>query len=126
MLRRLAPVLALAVLSPFVAEFLLGDEFLFDHQPSFAQLGMLLLYIPFYGGAALLIREFARRAGHGWPKPRSGKSRGWARAGGSAGSGCSCSARRRRSASRSSTAATSSPRAFQLVRIVGHEPIRPG
>jgi hypothetical protein len=28
---------------------------------------MFVLYVPFYGGGALLIREFARRAGRGWP-----------------------------------------------------------
>lgn len=66
-MRRLAPILTLVFLSPLVAEFLLADQFLFLKEPSFAQFGMLALFLPFYGGGALLIREFARRAGRGWP-----------------------------------------------------------
>lgn len=66
-MRRLVPVLTLALLSPLVAEFLLADQFLFIKEPSPAQLGRLALFLPFYGGGALLIREFARRAGRGWP-----------------------------------------------------------
>lgn len=66
-MRRLVPILTLAFLSPLVAEFLLADQYLFAKEPSLAQLPMLALYVFFYGGAALLIREFARRAGRGWP-----------------------------------------------------------
>lgn len=60
MIRRLAPVLWLLVLAPFVAEFLLGDF-------SVRSLGLLLVFVPLYGGGALLIREVARRTGRGWP-----------------------------------------------------------
>ena len=59
-LRRIAPALALLVLSPLVAEFLLGDF-------SIRQLGLIVVLIPQYGGGALLVREMARRAGKGWP-----------------------------------------------------------
>jgi hypothetical protein len=48
------------VLSPLIAEFLLGN------QP-ITQLGGLVLLAPVYGGAAILIREVTRRAGRGWP-----------------------------------------------------------
>lgn len=58
--RLLAPVPALLILSPFVAEFLLGDIAL-------TSLPLLLLFIPLYGCGALLIRECARRTGRGWP-----------------------------------------------------------
>ena len=59
-LRRIAPALALLVLSPLVAEFLLGDF-------SIRQLGLLIVLLPQYGGGALLVRETARRAEKGWP-----------------------------------------------------------
>ena len=59
-LRRIAPALALLVLSPLVAEFLLGDF-------SIRQLGLVVVLLPQYGGGALLVRETARRAGKGWP-----------------------------------------------------------
>jgi hypothetical protein len=58
--RLCGPVPALLVLSPFVAEFLLGDIAL-------TSLPMLLMLIPLYGCGALLIRECARRTGRGWP-----------------------------------------------------------
>ena len=58
-LRRIAPALTLLVLSPLVAEFLLGD---FSIRP----LGLLVVLLPQYGGGALLVRETARRAGKGW------------------------------------------------------------
>jgi hypothetical protein len=66
MTRRLAPVFLLAVLSPVVAEFLLGDQYL-SGPPSFAQIGSLVLFVLFYGCGAILIREVARRTGRGWP-----------------------------------------------------------
>jgi hypothetical protein len=66
MKRQLAPVFLLAVLSPVVAEFLLGDQYLAG-PPSFAQIGELVLFVLFYGCGAILIRELARRAGRGWP-----------------------------------------------------------
>jgi hypothetical protein len=59
MLRRIAPALGLFFLSPFVAEFLLGNI-------SIAALPVGLVLSPMYGGGALLIREAARRAGRGW------------------------------------------------------------
>ncbi len=60
MLRRIAPALGLFLLSPFVAEFLLGNI-------SIAALPVGLVLAPMYGGGAVLIRESARRAGRGWP-----------------------------------------------------------
>jgi hypothetical protein len=59
-LRRLSPVLALFFLAPLVGEFFLGD---FPVVVIF----LVLVFAPMYGGAALLIREFARRTGRGWP-----------------------------------------------------------
>jgi hypothetical protein len=64
--RQLAPVLLLAVLSPVVAEFLLGDQYLMG-PPSGAQIGELVLFVLLYGCGAILVRELARRAGRGWP-----------------------------------------------------------
>jgi hypothetical protein len=43
-----------------VAEFLLGDL-------PITFLGVLFILAPLYGGGALLVREFARRRGLGWP-----------------------------------------------------------
>ena len=60
MLRRIAPGLLLLVLAPLLAEFLLGDF-------SLRSLGLLVIFIPQYGGGALLVRELARRTGRGWP-----------------------------------------------------------
>ncbi|MGH7921493.1 MAG: hypothetical protein ACREQM_16350, partial [Candidatus Dormibacteraceae bacterium] len=57
---RVAPALLLLVLSPLVAEFLLGDL-------SVRSLYVLAYLIPLYGGGALLIREVTRRSGRGWP-----------------------------------------------------------
>ena len=59
-LRRIAPALVLLVLSPLVAEFLLGDF-------SIRQIGLIVVLLPQYGGGALLVRETTRRAGKGWP-----------------------------------------------------------
>ncbi|WP_198543558.1 hypothetical protein [Pseudofrankia sp. BMG5.36] len=59
--RRLAPVVALMLIAPWAAECSWGgfpaDEFL----------TVVLILAPMYGGAAVLIRETARRAGGGWP-----------------------------------------------------------
>ena len=60
MLRRIAPALLLLVLSPIVAEFLLGDF-------TVRQLALVLVFLTLYGGGALLIREVTRRTGRGWP-----------------------------------------------------------
>ena len=58
--RGLWPALALFVVAPLVAEFLLGD-FPLSYLP------LLLVIAPMYGGGALLIREVVRRTGRGWP-----------------------------------------------------------
>ena len=60
MLARIAPALLLMILAPLIAEFLLGDF-------SVRQLNLLLVFVPQYGGGALLIREVTRRTGRGWP-----------------------------------------------------------
>jgi hypothetical protein len=59
-LRRIAPALALLILSPVVAEFLLGDF-------SVRQIGLAFVFLAQYGAGALLVRELARRTGRGWP-----------------------------------------------------------
>ncbi|MEU4835567.1 hypothetical protein [Streptosporangium sp. NPDC023615] len=58
--RRIAPALGLFLLSPLVAEYLLGNV------PA-SELWGLLLLAPMYGGGAIIIREAARRTGRGWP-----------------------------------------------------------
>ncbi|MGC5014804.1 hypothetical protein ACLQ2R_28905 [Streptosporangium sp. DT93] len=59
--RRLwAPIVSLLLLSPFVAELLLGDIAL-------TAVGVVVVLVPLYGCGALLIRELARRTGRGWP-----------------------------------------------------------
>ena len=60
MFRRIAPAVGLFFLSPFVAEFLLGNV-------SIRRLPIGLVMAPMYGGGAVLVREAARRAGKGWP-----------------------------------------------------------
>jgi hypothetical protein len=57
---RLLPAFALLLLSPVVAEFLLGDF-------TVRQLGFVAFFLPQYGCGALLVRELARRRGRGWP-----------------------------------------------------------
>ncbi|WP_214322508.1 hypothetical protein [Nonomuraea sediminis] len=51
--------LILAVITPLVAEFTLGN-------PSIRQIWLLPLWIPLYGAGTVLIRELVRRAGTGW------------------------------------------------------------
>ena len=58
--RNLPAAVTLFLVSPFVAEYLLGDLPL-------KLLPALIVLAPAYGGAALLIRETARRTGRGWP-----------------------------------------------------------
>ncbi|HEV7826244.1 MAG TPA: hypothetical protein VGP02_15195 [Mycobacteriales bacterium] len=58
--RRVAPAVGLFVLAPLVGEYLLGNVSL--GAPVY-----LLLLGPMYGGAAVVVREIARRAGLGWP-----------------------------------------------------------
>jgi hypothetical protein len=57
---RVAPAIGLFFLAPLVGEFLLGNVAI-D-----ALVGLLIL-APMYGGAAVVIREVARRNGRGWP-----------------------------------------------------------
>ncbi|MBO3749463.1 hypothetical protein J5X84_25570 [Streptosporangiaceae bacterium NEAU-GS5] len=59
-MRKYLPVWGLFCTAPLVAEFLLGD-FPITFVVSLA------LLAPLYGGAAVLIRETARRTGRGWP-----------------------------------------------------------
>ncbi len=59
-MKRLAPAIGLFLIAPLVAEYLLGDL-------PIKMLGALVILAPMYGGGALLIREFARRTGKGWP-----------------------------------------------------------
>jgi len=63
--RRIAPALALFFLSPVCAEYLYGYDTSTGHLGEL--LAGLLILAPLYGGAAVLIRETARRAGRGWP-----------------------------------------------------------
>jgi hypothetical protein len=60
-MKRFFPVLALALLSPFVAEVLFGATPL-------SRLASLPPLILLYGGGAVLIRELARRIGPGWDR----------------------------------------------------------
>lgn len=60
--------LTLAFLSAVTAEFLLGDQWLSSPRVNVpGHIAELLLYAAFYGSAAVLIREIARRTGRGWP-----------------------------------------------------------
>jgi hypothetical protein len=58
--RRRGLAIALFLIAPLVAEFLLGNL-------SITALPALVVLAPLYGGGALLVRESARRAGRGWP-----------------------------------------------------------
>ncbi|WP_405161951.1 hypothetical protein OG203_37450 [Nocardia sp. NBC_01499] len=58
--RRWVPVVTLLLLSPFVAELLLGDV-------AITSVFIFVIFIPLYGCGALLIREVVRRTGRGWP-----------------------------------------------------------
>jgi hypothetical protein len=66
-MRPFARALTLAALSGVTAEFLLGDQWLSGAAPLSAQLPELTLFVLYYGSAAVLIRELARRTGRGWP-----------------------------------------------------------
>jgi hypothetical protein len=57
---RVTPAVGLFLLSPLVAEYLLGNI-------AFSGILGVVFLAPMYGGGALLIREAARRAGWGWP-----------------------------------------------------------
>lgn len=54
------PALGLFITAPLVAEFLLGNL-------PIKLLPALIVLAPLYGGGALLIREWVRRTGRGWP-----------------------------------------------------------
>ena len=58
------PALSLVVLSPICAEYLSAYDDSTGHPA--ALLGNMIIFIPLYGCAALLIREVARRARLGW------------------------------------------------------------
>jgi hypothetical protein len=58
--RGILPALALFFTAPLVAEFLLGNL-------PIKLLPALIVLAPMYGGGALLIREWVRRTGRGWP-----------------------------------------------------------
>ena len=58
--RKISAVITLFLVTPLVAEYLLGDLPL-------KLLATLIVLAPAYGGGAVLIRETARRTGRGWP-----------------------------------------------------------
>ena len=58
--RNVFAIITLFFVAPLVAEYLLGDLPL-------KLLAALIVLAPAYGGAAILIRETARRTGRGWP-----------------------------------------------------------
>jgi hypothetical protein len=58
--RRIAPVIGLLFLAPWVGEYLLGNV-------SGRHILAIPFLVPLYGGGALLIREVTRRTGRGWP-----------------------------------------------------------
>ncbi|MFF8281805.1 hypothetical protein ACF06W_03680 [Streptomyces albus] len=62
---RPAAALALLVLSPVCAEYLIGYDSIIG-RPRELLTGLLLL-APLYGSVAVLIREAVRRTGRGWP-----------------------------------------------------------
>jgi len=62
---RLLPAFGLLLFAPITAEYLYGYD---ESTGDLAELiGGLVVFAPLYGGAALLIREAARRTGRGWP-----------------------------------------------------------
>ena len=60
MWHRLKPALALFLLAPLIAEYLLGSL-------SFRQLALFPIMALMYGAGALFVREVTRRTGRGWP-----------------------------------------------------------
>jgi hypothetical protein len=64
---RLLPVAALAAFAPLMAEFVLGDQYLSGTIDAGQQIGEFVLFVLWYGMAAVGIREIARRTGRGWP-----------------------------------------------------------
>ena len=59
----IAPTLGLFFLAPLTAEYLIG----YSSETFTEMLVGLWLLAPLYGGAAIIIRESARRTGRGWP-----------------------------------------------------------
>ena len=57
----------LLVVSPFVAEFVPGNQYLTGAVDGGLQVGMFVVFVLFYGCATVLIREVTRRTGRGWP-----------------------------------------------------------
>lgn len=58
------PVIGVLLFAPFTAEYIIGY---LDVTGDFGLMFLYLLFFgPLYGGAALIIREFTRRAGLGW------------------------------------------------------------
>lgn len=66
-MKTLLHTLSLALASAVTAEFLLGDQYLNGMASVGQQVAELVLFTAFYGSAAVLIRELARRAKSGWP-----------------------------------------------------------
>ncbi len=64
---RILPVGALVLFAPLMAEFVLGDQYLSGTVDAGQQVGEFVLFVLWYGMAAVLIREVARRTGRGWP-----------------------------------------------------------
>ena len=64
---RILPVAALALFAPLMAEFVLGDQYLSGTVDAGQQVGEFVLFVLWYGMAAVLIREVTRRTGRGWP-----------------------------------------------------------
>jgi hypothetical protein len=62
---RWGAVVALMLLSPFCAEYLIGYQGVITDP--FGMLVAVLMVLPIYGAPAVLIREFVRRTGRGWP-----------------------------------------------------------
>jgi hypothetical protein len=64
--RRLCPVAALLILSPYCGEYLIAYGGGYLTAPQELIFGVLLM-APLYGAVAVLIREVTRRTGRGWP-----------------------------------------------------------
>ncbi len=63
-MRRLVPVLTLAILAPLLTEVIFGSTPISTPYPF-----VFILYLFWYGGGALIIREIARRKGFiRWPQ----------------------------------------------------------
>jgi len=63
--RRIVPVIALLLLAPYCAEYLVGYQGVITNPVGLVV--AVAFVAPIYGTAAVLIREVTRRAGRGWP-----------------------------------------------------------